>query len=406
MSTSAVEQDTTGGTAPTPSRGRRWPRRLLVSVLVLLVLLTGLLLGGGGWYFAGEIDASALTVEPTHPETVLTAARVGDGDITLAVDDAASWRDELGSTGVFGVFAGDSYGQVFGTSSGPGAEITRQFRMLEGTRPQDTESVGWTRNAFPDPEAALGRRTREISYPSDLGDAPAWFVPGRSSTWAVLVHGKGESRVEMLRLMRSTVGAGLPSMAITYRNDVGAPQEPSHRYQYGRTEWRDLAKAVDYATGHGADRVVLVGASMGGGIIASYLQHTPSHPRVAGLVLDAPMLDLGETVSYGASQRPLPLFGHVPGALTWTAKRLATLRYGLDWSAVNYADDSEWLDVPTLVLHGTEDTTVPIALSRQLAADHRDLVRLDTVEGAHHVAAWNADPRGYEGRVRGFIRRL
>ncbi len=213
--------------------------------------------------------------------------------------------------------------------------------MLEGTRPQDTESVGWTRNAFPDPEAALGRRAREISYPTDLGDAPAWFVPGRSSTWAVLVHGKGESRVEMLRLMRSTVGAGLPSMAITYRNDVGAPQEPSHRYQYGRTEWRDLAKAVDYATEHGADRVVLVGASMGGGIIASYLQHTPSHPRVAGLVLDAPMLDLGETVSYGASQRPLPLFGHVPGALTWTAKRLATLRYGLDWSAVNYADDSE-----------------------------------------------------------------
>ena len=60
--------------------------------------------------------------------------------------------------------------------------------------------------------------------------------------------------------------------------------------------------------------------------------------------------------------------------------------------------------MPTLVFHGTEDTTVPIALSRQLAADHRDLVRLDAVEGAHHVASWNADPRAYESRVRGFLR--
>ena len=96
----------------------------------------------------------------------------------------------------------------------------------------------------------------------------------------------------------------------------------------------------------------------------------------------------------------------MPGALTWTAKRLATLRFGVDWSAVDYADDSGWLDVPTLVFHGTEDTTVPISLSRQLAADHRDLVRLDAVEGAHHVASWNADPRAYESRVRGFLRGL
>ena len=397
MSTSAVEQGTTSGTAPTPRRRRRWPGRLVASVLVLLAVLTGLFLGGGGWYFAGEIDASALTVEPSHPEEVLTASQVRDGRITLAVDDVASWREELGSTGVFGVFAGGGYGQVFGTSSGPGAEITRQFRMLEGSRPRDAGAVGWSRNAFPGPQAALGRRAREITYPTDLGEAPAWFVPGHRSTWAVLVHGKGETRVEMLRLMRSTVA---------YRNDVGAPQEPSHRYQYGRTEWRDLATAVDYATEHGAERVVLVGASMGGGIIASYLQHTPSHPQVAGLVLDAPMLDLGEVVSYGATHRPLPVFGHVPGALTWTAKRLAALRYGVDWSAVDYADDSRWLDVPTLVFHGTEDATVPISLSRQLAADHPDLVRLDAVEGAQHVASWNADPRTYDARVRGFLRGL
>lgn len=264
------------------------------------------------------------------------------------------------------------------------------------------------RSAFANPRAALGRPARAVTYPTELGRQPSWFVPGRGSTWAILVHGKGEDRSEMLRMMRSTVAAGLPSMDITYRNDVGGPQDASGRYQYGRSEWRDLAAAVDYALAHGARHVVLVGASMGGGIVASYLRHTdrpgPRDSPVAALVLDSPMLDLGETVDYGAAQRPLPVFGHVPGALTWTAKRITTLRYGVDWAAVDYADDSAWVDVPTLVFHGTGDRTVPITGSRRVAAAHPGLVHLVAVRGAGHVASWNAGPSAYDARLIRFLR--
>jgi hypothetical protein len=377
---------------------------VLVTLTALVALLALLFLGGGGNYYAGEIEAAALTVQPSTDEENLTAVEATRGSITLAVDEAGQWRDELGSGGVFGIQAGTSYGQVFGSTTGPGPRITRDFRLLRGRLPEPGSSVGYSRRAFPDPRAAVGRPFRTVTVTTELGPQPAWFVPGVSSTWAILVHGKGEDRREMLRMMRSTAAAGLPSLDITYRNDAEGPQDPSGDYQYGRTEWRDLDAAVAFATAHGAKQVALVGASMGGAVIASYLRNTPSHAGVAAVALDAPMLDLGETVSYGARQRSLPLFGHVPGALTWAAKRIAAVRYGVDWGDVDYADDSSWLDVPTLVFHGTSDRTVPVGLSRRVAAAHPDGVTLVTVPGAGHVASWNADPRTYDATLTRFLR--
>ena len=203
--------------------------------------------------------------------------------------------------------------------------------------------------------------------------------------------------------MRRTVDAGLPSLTITYRNDAGAPADPSGLYQFGRTEWRDLDAAVGYAAHHGAREVVLVGASMGGGIIASYLRNTPDAP-VAGVVLDSPMLDFGETVSYGAEQEPLPVLGHVPAPLTWTAKQFTSLRYGVDWNATDYLDDTSWLDVPALVVHGSADTTVPLRTSEQLKASRPGLVSLVVVPQAEHVESWNVDPDAYDEVVARFLR--
>jgi hypothetical protein len=263
--------------------------------------------------------------------------------------------------------------------------------------------VDLDRSAFPaDPKVALDLPVQNVTVGS--GKYPAWYVRGSGSTWAILVHGKGASRTEMLRAMRSTVGAGLPSLAITYRNDAGVPADDSGIYQFGRTEWRDLNAAVRYAQDNGARHVVLVGASMGGAIVAAYLRNVPDAP-VSALVLDSPMLDFGETVSYGASQRALPVIGQVPEALTWTAKQIAALRYDVDWSELDYLSDSSWLKVPTLVMHGADDQKVPVRVSKQLAQDHPDDVELVTVPDAVHVGSWNADPEGYDDTLTGFLAR-
>jgi pimeloyl-ACP methyl ester carboxylesterase len=279
----------------------------------------------------------------------------------------------------------------------------RHASLLSGTPPRTSVHGVLDRSAFPaDPRVALGPRVAEVRYPIQRGTAPAWFVPGAGSTWALLVHGKGTTRVETLRLMRDTIAARLPSLDISYRNDPGLPADPSGHFQYGKTEWRDLASAVDYARAHGARHVDLVGVSMGGSIIASYLRHRPGAP-VSALVLDAPLLSLADTVSHGAAQLSIPILGHVPGALTWTAEQIAAARYGADWSATDYIDDPSWVRVPTLLIHGDRDEKNPLADSQRLAHARPGLVRLITFHGAEHVASWNHYPAEYDAAVRTFL---
>jgi len=55
------------------------------------------------------------------------------------------------------------------------------------------------------------------------------------------------------------------------------------------------------------------------------------------------------------------------------------------------------------VLHGDEDTLVPVADSQRLAAVRPGLVTLLRLPGAGHVESWNADRSRYQQAVRGFL---
>ncbi len=384
-----------------PQRRRSWGSRVLKALVVTVAVLVVLFLAGGGWYFAGQIHADALEVDPWEPQYGQNVVSVGDGTITIS--DPADEQPVLDGPDVSGLQWRSGYGQVYGPGSSAD-EVTRDFTLLTGRLPRPDEEVDVDPWAFPvdDPAAALGTEVQDVSFPSELGALPAWFVPGEQDTWAILVHGKGATRAEMLRMMRTTVDAGLPSLAIGYRNDREAESDPSGLYQFGRTEWRDLASAVEHAKDEGARDVVLVGASMGGAIIASYLENVDDAP-VRGVVLDSPMLDFGETVSFGASQRTLPLLGTVPAPLTWTTKQIAALRWDVDWDAVDYLDDTSWVTAPTLVVHGDGDLTVPLRTSEELARSVPDLVELAEFKGAGHVAAWNTDPDRYDDLLARFL---
>lgn len=384
--------------------------RMLRRALVLLVLLALVLFGGGGWYFSSLIHADGLEVKEYAVVKDLALTPSSDGTVAIRSEDAVEMR-MITAPSTYGVEWSGGYGQVSGpVVAREEGEVVRRFEVLTGASPEQDTPASLELGAFPDdPDHSLGPRATEVAYTSPAGEFPAWYVPGKDveqKRWAILVHGKGGTRTEMYRMALSTVARGLPTLDISYRNDVGLPRDPSGYYQYGRTEWRDLEGAIAYAANQGAEQVVLGGDSMGGGIIASYLQRrepSTTAPEVVGLILDAPMLDFAETVRFGAEQLDLPLPGPAREALTWTALHLASVRFDIDWGAVDYLDRSSWLSVPTLLFHGTADTTVPIATSRELAADHPDLVTLVELPGVEHVRSWNHGPEAYDTAIGSFL---
>ncbi len=418
MPNSRARRVLTGAVSTTTERARRPRLRVLGRWLLVVLLVVVVLFAGAGWYFSSLIHSDGLEVKPYPVERNLTlTAEAGDA-VSIRSSDPAETR-MLRAPSTFGIEWKDGYGRVSGpVVSTDNGRVVRRFEVVTGKPPVDGTKAELDLVAFPDdPTIALGPEVSEVSYTSRDGSPgsqfPAWFVRGDGpdqTTWAILVHGKGGSRMEMFRMTRATRAAGMPSLDITYRNDEGHPLDPSGYYQYGRKEWQDLRGAVAYASDHGAERVVLGADSMGGGIVASYLRHRADGkmegPEVVGLVLDAPMLDFGETVAFGARQLEVPLLGHVPDSLTWTAKTIAAARYDIDWDALDYLSDSSWLTMPALVFHGTADTTVPIATSRELAKDRPDLVTLVETKGVEHVRSWNADPQAYDAAIKTFVARL
>jgi alpha-beta hydrolase superfamily lysophospholipase len=252
----------------------------------------------------------------------------------------------------------------------------------------------------------LGVPFHDVFYRGPLGSYPAWFVPGSRDTWAILVHGNSMDRLDTIKIVPALHRLGLPVLMISYRNDAAAPQDPSGMLRYGLTEWQDLAAAVQYALAHGARRVVLVGYSMGGGIVASFLEGSPLAARVAGAILDSPMLDFSRAVDHGASRQRLPLVGlPLPQSLTDVAKWIASWRYGVDWRSLDYLRGAAKLHAPILLFQGTTDQTVPPATSDELARTARDVTYV-RVRGADHLDSWNLDPARYDGAVQTFVGRV
>ncbi len=379
-------------------------RRILLWFVLPVVVLTALFFLGGGWYFAGEIRSDGLVVEHGPTEYNLVVVSASAGVVTLR-EAAGQERDgNLRSTDTYGLlWPGGSGVLGLAKSTAPDSAVTRPLTVRTGSAPRPGVQATLNKDLFADPRRAAGVGFENVSYDCAGGRCPAWYVPGPSGTWAVMVHGKGGTRTEPLRALGAVTDAGMPALLVTYRNDAGAPPEPSGYYRYGDTEWRDVDSAVGYALAHGARNVVLFGWSMGGGIVASFLEHSPRAARVTGIVLDSPMLDFRRTVEYGASQRELPVVGlPVPPPLTATATAIAGWRYDIGWDRIDYLD-GDWLRVPTLVFHGTADLTVPIATSDALARRYPKLVREVRVAGSEHTEPWNTDPGDYTAELASYL---
>ncbi|GHI08702.1 hypothetical protein AQI88_03890 [Streptomyces cellostaticus] len=360
--------------------------------------LTAVLAAGAASVAAGRLASDAALKAPAGrplpTEPRLTVHGTAAGRIALT-RDLASLRP--GTYGLAGDGSHAVVGPVLEAAEHTADTVVRRLvRVTHGTlAPGD--AVWLTPNLYVgNPGAALGLDHADIDIPGELGALPAWFVPGFRDTWVIAVHGLGTTREQAMNVMAFLHGRRLPVLALAYRGDLGAPRPPDGLGHLGETEWRDVDAAIRYAVRYGARRVILLGWSTGATMALRAAEHSAVRERVAGLVLDSPVL------SWPATLRALAQARHTPEPLLPLAVRAAQGRAGLQ--ADRHAEaDSERLAVPTLIIHGPDDTVAPWEYSRRLAARRPDRVALHTVPGAPHAAMWNADPKGYEERLRRFL---
>ncbi|MGY5764324.1 alpha/beta hydrolase family protein [Brachybacterium sp. DNPG3] len=265
------------------------------------------------------------------------------------------------------------------------------------------------------PWTAHGLPTEEVEVESPVGHMPAWIVrpdeaagsqPGLADTWAILVHGHGSTRGEALRVIPLLHRLGLTSMAITYRNDSGAPASADRMHHLGSEEWEDAEAAIDHAIAAGARRILLVGWSMGGGIVLRVSVRSKHRDRIAALVLDSPAIDWQDILIYHATslKAPAPMRRMALWMMTSPAgARMVRLHEPLALDEMRPEYYEKHLIHRTLLFHALDDSTVPPAPSRLLASLRPDLIRFEPFEGASHTREWNIDPVRWERTLAEFL---
>lgn len=267
--------------------------------------------------------------------------------------------------------------------------------------PQRPADIGYAG----DPQAAFGYTFEEVSLQTDLGPAPAWLVPAETPAagqrWAIFIHGIGGRRENGYRFLPVLHDAGLPTLMLSYRNDEGAPKDPSGLYAFGLTEWQDLAVGVQYALDNGASDVVLVAESMGGGITGQFLRHSPLASSVSAIVLDAPALKLSPMVEAAIGSIGLPF----PSALTSLGTWISGMTLPVNFGNADVTDELANYAGPLFLSHGHGDRIVPVSGSDALIM-RRAAVTDYLRTRADHILSWKEDPARYDAALAGFLQSL
>jgi len=275
--------------------------------------------------------------------------------------------------------------------------VTRELLSLTGTL-LPTEKVGWNTTVYGGMfRDSLHLAIQEVTVlDQNAHTLPAWFIPGTSKTWALLVHGTTGTQEQTLRASKTLAESGLNLLAVSYRGDASTLAGLSH---LGDTEWQDLEAAVRYALNQGARNVVLVGWSLGGTIVETFLDRSPLASCIQAVVLDSPVLSWRETLKALTRKNKLPAF------IAKATEKLIELRTGIRLDDLDQTRPGKVQRQPTLLWHGEGDTTAPIQVSDTFASSQAN-VTYHRVAAADHTQCWNADPSGYEMQLRAFLTRV
>lgn len=377
-------------------------RRIAVTTTAVIAVLTVVGLVAGGWFYSNEILAVPAVNDDPYTLTI-TAVDAASETVTFDVQNS-----EAVTLPVVGLRTERGSIKLSGTPRFLESETERRATLVSGQWPKAGDLAAISVNIFDgDPHETLGMPFDTVLIDGELGPMPAWqVIPDNSdsSTWVVLVHGRGADRPSNNRYLSVMHELGLPTLSITLRNDPQSPPDPSGYGRFGFAEWRDLEAAINHLiVDEDADHFILVGSSQGASVSLMFLRNSQHAARVSGVILISPLISLDATLRLAAADRGInrPFIG----PLVQSAKLVTRLRSGIVFSALEHHKHiSDYpADLPFLITHGDRDATVPFEPTPRFAAALGRRAVFVPYPGTGHVREWSMDRERFEADIRQFI---
>jgi fermentation-respiration switch protein FrsA (DUF1100 family) len=214
----------------------------------------------------------------------------------------------------------------------------------------------------------------------------------------MLLHGLSDNRMGMIGYAESFVSHGYNVLMADARAHGTSGGELA---SYGLVEANDIRRWVDWLRDHEhADCVYGFGESMGA---AQLLQSLSVEDRFCGVIAESSFSTFRE-IAYdrvGQAFHTGPWLGRsVLRPLVEVVFGYAKWKYKLDFERVSPDRAIALSHVPVFLIHGEDDSNIPVRHSRIIARDDPE-VTLWIVPGAEHCGAISMAAREFEQRVVG-----
>lgn len=207
------------------------------------------------------------------------------------------------------------------------------------------------------PDAAgLAQAEEHVLTTADGERIIVWHVPAQPGRRVVIYcPGNGDSLAGAAGRFRDIVADGTGLIALSYRGYAGSSGQPSEHGLLADAAATYAFAASRYEPG----RMIAWGYSLGTGVAIAL---AADHP-FAALILEAPYTSITDVAAAAFPYLPVRLL-----------------------LKDHFASDTrlQRVTAPILMMHGTEDTTIPIAFGERLFALAHDPKQFVRIVGAHH----------------------
>jgi uncharacterized protein len=216
----------------------------------------------------------------------------------------------------------------------------------------------------------------------------------------IVCHGLRHDKNSAVRFIQYLAAAGYTLLLIDFRNHG---ESDGSITSYGYYERYDLHGAVDFLRSRVRIRgeIGILGASMGASIA---LMAAAEIDDVRALVLDSPFSSLKTITMDRVSQithLPKPML-HIPLSLAYQWMHHVE---HVSVPAIEPAEQAKNLRCPLFLIHGANDTVIPVDHSQAIFENAEVEKELWIVKNVDHLGAYVAHPKEYQNRVLRFFQK-